>query len=107
LSTTARFLVFWDRPNDPEAFDRHYREVHIPLARKLPGLRSYVITDDQVAVRGEAFYRIAELHWDSMEDLRASITSPEGQAVADDVNVMTEKYAACRNMVLGPAEEVL
>jgi uncharacterized protein (TIGR02118 family) len=37
----VRFLVLYDQPEDPEAFDRHYREVHIPLAKKLPGLRRY------------------------------------------------------------------
>ena len=28
-----RFLAAYDKPDDPEALDRHYREVHIPLAR--------------------------------------------------------------------------
>ena len=38
MTTTARFIVLWGAPDDPEAFNRHYQEVHIPLARKLPGL---------------------------------------------------------------------
>ena len=49
-TTPARFLVFWEQPTDPEAFERHYREVHIPLARKIPGLRSYAITDWEQSV---------------------------------------------------------
>ena len=32
----VRFLVVYDTPEDPEAFDRHYREVHIPLATRTP-----------------------------------------------------------------------
>ena len=36
---TVRFLALYETPADPEAFDRHYREVHIPLGRRLPGLR--------------------------------------------------------------------
>ena len=32
----VRFLVLYDTPADPEAFDRHYREIHIPLAKQLP-----------------------------------------------------------------------
>jgi uncharacterized protein (TIGR02118 family) len=39
MEKSARFLVMWETPNNPEAFDRHFEEVHIPLARKLPGLR--------------------------------------------------------------------
>ena len=36
---TVRFLALYETPAGPEAFDRHYREVHIPLGRRLPGLR--------------------------------------------------------------------
>jgi hypothetical protein len=32
MTTTARFIVLWGAPDDPEAFNRHYQEVHIPLA---------------------------------------------------------------------------
>jgi len=28
---TVRFLALYETPADPEAFDRHYREIHIPL----------------------------------------------------------------------------
>lgn len=28
----VRFLVVYEKPQDPEEFDRHYREVHLPLA---------------------------------------------------------------------------
>ena len=35
----VRFIVLYDKPEDTEAFDRHYREIHIPLTKKLPGLR--------------------------------------------------------------------
>lgn len=105
-ATPARFLVFWEQPTDPEAFERHYREVHIPLARKIPKLRSYAITDNSVPVRGERHFRIAELRWDSMDDLHAAIASPEGQAVADDVAEL-EVWAACRSMVLGSFEDLL
>jgi uncharacterized protein (TIGR02118 family) len=41
MTTGARFLVLWGTPQDRAEFDRHYREVHIPLAKKLPGLRRY------------------------------------------------------------------
>jgi uncharacterized protein (TIGR02118 family) len=32
----AQFVVMYDTPPDIEAFERHYREVHIPLAKQLP-----------------------------------------------------------------------
>ena len=79
----VRFLVLYDTPDDPEAFDRHYREVHIPLTKKLPGLRRYTISRDVMRVRGgEACYLVAELDWDDMDSLRNAFSSPEGAATA-------------------------
>lgn len=86
IADMVRFLVLWDTPSDPAAFDRHYREVHIPLARKLPGLRRYSLSRNAVAIRGgEPFYLVAELEWDTMDDLHAAFGSEQGQATAADV----------------------
>jgi uncharacterized protein (TIGR02118 family) len=82
----VRFLVLYDAPDDPEAFDRHYREVHIPLAKKLPGLRRYTISRNVAGIRGGgSFYLVAELEWDDMAAFRQAFSSPEGQATAADV----------------------
>jgi uncharacterized protein (TIGR02118 family) len=70
---TARFLALYEVPADPEAFGRHYREVHIPLARQLPALRRYTLGGDAAAIRGAPYYLVAELEWDTM----AWITQPE------------------------------
>jgi uncharacterized protein (TIGR02118 family) len=40
-TTMARLLVLWGTPEDPDFFERHYREVHVPLVKKLPGVRRY------------------------------------------------------------------
>jgi len=85
----ARFLVIWETPSDPEAFDRHYREIHIPLALKLPGLRRYTVSRNHVAVRGEAPYIVGELEWDDMDALRAAFASAEGRATAADVTELS------------------
>ena len=102
----ARFIVLWDTPSDPEAFDRHYRETHIPLVRKLTGLRSYTLGRDISAVRGEPYHMVAELTWDTMDELRAAFASPEGRAVGADVDVM-RRLAQVRSMVVGTDDNVL
>lgn len=82
----VRFLVLYNQPEDPAAFDRHYREVHIPLTKKLPGLRRYTLGRQATAIRGgEPYYLIAELEWDDMAALQKAFQSPEGQATAQDV----------------------
>jgi uncharacterized protein (TIGR02118 family) len=82
----VRFLVVYENPSDPAGFDLHYQQVHIPLGKKLPGLRRYTVSRNAAAVRGgEPFYLVAELDWDDMEALRAAFSSPVGQATARDV----------------------
>ncbi|MGI9004901.1 MAG: EthD family reductase [Streptosporangiaceae bacterium] len=82
----VRFLVLYEPPDDPGAFDRHYRDIHIPLAKKLPGLRRYSVSRNIAPVRGaDPYYLVAELDWDDMDALRRAFASPEGQATAQDV----------------------
>ncbi|TVT53825.1 EthD family reductase [Amycolatopsis rhizosphaerae] len=96
---TARFLALYETPADIEAFERHYREVHIPLGRRLPGLRRYTVSRDVRAVRGDApYYLVAELDWDTMDDLRAAFASPEGRATAADAARLQE-LAPMRSMI--------
>jgi len=96
---TARFLVLYETPADPGAFDRHYREIHIPLGRRLPGLRGYAVSRDVAAVRGAPYYMVAELDWDTMDELHAAFASPEGRATAADAARLAE-LAPVRSMII-------
>jgi uncharacterized protein (TIGR02118 family) len=79
-------MVLWGTPQDPAEFDRHYRQVHIPLAKKLPGLRSFTLSRNATSVRGgDPYYLIAELDFDDIASLQKAFQSPEGQATAADV----------------------
>ena len=83
----AQVLVLYNQPADSAAFDNYYRDVHIPIANTIPGLRSYTISKGPVAaLAGAAPYLIATLTFDSMDDLNAALASPEGQAAAADVS---------------------
>lgn len=43
--------VLYGPPTDPEAFSRHYEEIHVPLAKALPGATdvSYTLSVDTLA----------------------------------------------------------
>jgi uncharacterized protein (TIGR02118 family) len=83
----AKLLVLYNQPADPAAFDRHYAETHIPIARKIPGVRSYTInTAPPIVAAGTVSpYLIAELQFDTMAALQSAMASPEGQAAAADL----------------------
>ena len=35
----AELIVMYKTPKDAAAFDKHYFATHVPLAKKMPGLR--------------------------------------------------------------------
>lgn len=87
-------------PTDIDAFERHYREVHIPLANQMPGLRRYTVSRNITAVRGgEPPYLVATLDWDDMTALRAAFQSEVGQAIGKDVENLA-RFATVRSMTL-------
>jgi len=83
----ARILVLYNQPADPDAFDRYYFETHIPIAGKIPGLRSCTVSSGSVGLiaGGQPAHLVAELEFDTMADLQSAMASPEGQATAADL----------------------
>jgi uncharacterized protein (TIGR02118 family) len=82
-----QLVVCYGAPDDPSAFDRHYAETHVPLVHKIPGLRRFEAGKVLGTPDGSPapYYWIAELTFDSGEDLQAAMGSPEGQAAGADV----------------------
>jgi uncharacterized protein (TIGR02118 family) len=82
-----RVIALYGRPTDPGAFDRHYHATHIGLAQRLPGLPRYTISRSPSAMEGESPYHVvAELDFDDRQALDAAVSSPEGQAVTNDLS---------------------
>src|SRR5580704_4193504 len=83
----AELVVMYKTPKDTAAFDKHYFEKHVPIAKKIPGLRKYTVSQGPVATpAGPApFYLIATLTFDNLAAIQAGFGSPEGKAAAADV----------------------
>jgi uncharacterized protein (TIGR02118 family) len=82
----VRVLVLYSKPEDAQAFERHYRDVHLPLAKTLPGLQRYTVSRHIVpANESEPCYLVAELDWTDMDALQRAFRSPEGQAIGRDI----------------------
>jgi len=82
----ARMITIFAKPNDVAAFDKHYFETHVPLAKKLPGLRKYEVSSGPIATRSGAsdFHLVSTLHFDSLAAMKQAFASPIGQACAAD-----------------------
>ena len=87
----AKMLLIYKTPKDAAAFDKHYFDTHIPLAKKLPGLRKYEVSQGplQLPAGPANFYFVATLHFDNLAAIQEAMMSPEGQAAAADVLTFT------------------
>ncbi len=85
--TMAKLIAMYRTPADPAAFDAYYFGTHVPIAKKIPGLRSYEVNRGGVGTPAGVsdFYLVAILSFDGMADIEAGMASPEGQAAAADL----------------------
>jgi uncharacterized protein (TIGR02118 family) len=84
----CRLTVLYGHPLDPNEFDRYYHQIHIPIARRMKGLKGWTIGKCESAIPGQPppYYMIVGLYADSRAELEAIIASPEGQATIADVH---------------------
>jgi uncharacterized protein (TIGR02118 family) len=83
----AQLIVMYKTPNDTAAFDKHYFEKHVPLAKKIPGVRKYQVSQGVVAapMGSSNYYLVAILQFDNMAAIQNAFASAEGQAAVADV----------------------
>ena len=81
-----RIVVQYGQPTDPAEFDRHYRDVHVPLVQKVPGLlRCTVGHPRPMDPSSPAPYAVAELDFESAEAMGQALGTDEGRATGADV----------------------
>ena len=81
----ARMVVIYKSPRDPQTFDQHYFDVHVPMAKRLLGLRRYDVGRAILTPAGGSTpHLIATLHFDDLPAISNAFASPEGQACEAD-----------------------
>ena len=83
----AKLIALYKKPQDVAAFDRYYYSTHVPLAKTVPGLRSYEVSTGAVAsgAGDSGLHLVAILGFDSMAAIQQALGSPQGQATAGDL----------------------
>jgi uncharacterized protein (TIGR02118 family) len=95
-----RLTIQYAEPADPESFDKHYFEQHVPLCRPLPGLRAASFSKPRALGGGIAPYLVAELDFDDADALKAALRSPEMAAVAADAETLPAERTMFTGKVL-------
>lgn len=82
-----KLTVLYNQPEDPAAFESYYATTHMPLVSKIQGVIKAEVTKFLPEADGSnpAYYRLAELYFESPESLQQSMGSDEGQAKAGDL----------------------
>jgi uncharacterized protein (TIGR02118 family) len=86
----AIVTVLYNPPKDTAAFEKYYRETHVPLVvanQKEIGFTRADLTKFTSTADGKkpTYYRQAELYFNSMDDLKKGIATPGFKKVADDL----------------------
>jgi uncharacterized protein (TIGR02118 family) len=83
----AHVVVMYKTPKDTAAFDEYYFATHVPLAKKIPGLRKFEVSRGAVGTPTgpSGYHLVATLHFDDMAAVKAGFGSPDGKIAGADV----------------------
>jgi len=78
---SVKMIVAYPQPKDASAFEKIYQQEHVPMAiTNLHGKTKMVATKVLQSPQGEPqFYRVAEVHFPSMEALQQCAASAGGK----------------------------
>ena len=82
----SKVIVLYPKPADPAQFDTHFRTVHMPLVKKMPGLRSFSFGPASgLDLAPGAFFWCFIGTFDSHQAILDAFGTPEGQAAVADI----------------------
>lgn len=81
-----KMIVLYKTPADAEAFMRHYRQKHLPLAARIPGLVKTELTLVERTLMGEqGNFMLAELYFADADAFKVAMKSAENAATGADL----------------------
>lgn len=81
-----KLVALFKKPPDIDSFEEHYKNIHIPLIMKLPGMKKLeTVKVTGAPVTTPQYYRMAEMSFENQENLNASMMSLDGIAAAKDL----------------------
>ena len=89
----VKLTVVYTKPDDADEFDRHYREVHMPLVQRWPGLKRAEVARVTGGPAGmdSPYHLITELYFDDAAALDAALASDPGREAGKDFMAIAGK----------------
>jgi len=86
----ATLLALYKRPEGGDdalaTFWKRYRDEHMPLIEKVPGLRGVKVWNVSRRYTGEDFVATCEMYFDDVDALKAAMRSDEMRVAGDKLN---------------------
>jgi uncharacterized protein (TIGR02118 family) len=81
-----KLIALYKTPENVDAFESHYKEVHMPICRKIPGIKEVRLNRVFGGPMGKSpFYLQAELCWESKEAFTEGVKSPASMESGKDI----------------------
>lgn len=82
-----KITVLYGNPTSIEDFEEYYESTHLPIAGKMKGVERLELTRFTSAPNGEKppYYRMAELYFETKEQMEQTMGSEEGKAAVKDI----------------------
>jgi uncharacterized protein (TIGR02118 family) len=98
-------IAVWSAPDaeDEEAFEEHYKNEHAPKAAAVPNLEKLITTRTAEGLEDgdPAFYRVAEMVFESPEAMHESEASEEWATLREDAGEMIERFGVTMQVGIG------
>lgn len=86
LPSMHTLVVLYGHPLDHDSFRRHYRNVHLPLVRNIPGIRALRESQELCSPEGQApYFAVFEADFDDEAAMQSAMTTAEGQLANADI----------------------
>ncbi|MED1470368.1 EthD family reductase [Bacillus salipaludis] len=78
-------VIMYEKPKDPEKFNQHYFNVHVPLGKKIPNIINNSVHRVVDAHNTDLnFYLITTLEFENIEKLQEAFASSEAKRAEED-----------------------
>jgi len=83
----VKMTLLYGQPKSPDAFEKYYAETHLPLAGRMQGVRKIELSKVVATPDGgtPSCYRLADLYFDNLDQMKSVMDSPEGKAAVGDL----------------------
>jgi len=102
-------ISYWTapQPQDIEAFEEYYQQVHGRMAARVPGVQKLELSRacDGFAGEPSSFYRVAEMYFDDREAMERATQTPERADLGENAGLLIERFDVALKTGHGPVVE--